>query len=251
MTAKPLASVVIGGVVTSTLLTLMVLPTLYEVLERRILRHRAGLRPRLGIGGAKPTAREPRAERTANSALAIAVGATLAADVSINLEAPCGDHLRRIAPDAALARVLAQIRHELALTDSYRGAHERAETLFASVLETRLRTLGAEHPDLLLVRHVAGQRQDFGAHPLQQRANATPTLVGNGRVASEGERRSPQAGQANRAARLPHNAVLIDKSQTPRAGENSEACRDVEFSELVAPIYFARDNYEPLARGCR
>ena len=31
---RPLASVVIGGVVTSTLLTLMVLPTLYELLER-------------------------------------------------------------------------------------------------------------------------------------------------------------------------------------------------------------------------
>ena len=37
---RPLASVVIGGVVTSTLLTLMVLPTLYEVLERRVARHR-------------------------------------------------------------------------------------------------------------------------------------------------------------------------------------------------------------------
>jgi cobalt-zinc-cadmium resistance protein CzcA len=36
---RPLASVVIGGVVTSTLLTLMVLPTLYELLERRVLRH--------------------------------------------------------------------------------------------------------------------------------------------------------------------------------------------------------------------
>ena len=35
---RPLASVVIGGVVTSTLLTLMVLPTLYEVIERRALR---------------------------------------------------------------------------------------------------------------------------------------------------------------------------------------------------------------------
>ena len=30
---RPLASVVIGGVVTSTLLTLMVLPTLYELIE--------------------------------------------------------------------------------------------------------------------------------------------------------------------------------------------------------------------------
>ena len=37
---RPLASVVIGGVVTSTLLTLMVLPTLYDVLERRLLRVR-------------------------------------------------------------------------------------------------------------------------------------------------------------------------------------------------------------------
>jgi cobalt-zinc-cadmium resistance protein CzcA len=35
---RPLASVVIGGIVTSTLLTLMVLPTLYAVLETRALR---------------------------------------------------------------------------------------------------------------------------------------------------------------------------------------------------------------------
>jgi cobalt-zinc-cadmium resistance protein CzcA len=35
---RPLASVVIGGVVTSTLLTLMVLPTLYDVMERRLRR---------------------------------------------------------------------------------------------------------------------------------------------------------------------------------------------------------------------
>ena len=35
---RSLASVVIGGVATSTLLTLMVLPTLYELLERRVLR---------------------------------------------------------------------------------------------------------------------------------------------------------------------------------------------------------------------
>ena len=33
---RPLASVVIGGIATSTLLTLMVLPTLYELIERRI-----------------------------------------------------------------------------------------------------------------------------------------------------------------------------------------------------------------------
>jgi len=32
---RPLASVVIGGVITSTLLTLMVLPTLYELVEKR------------------------------------------------------------------------------------------------------------------------------------------------------------------------------------------------------------------------
>jgi cobalt-zinc-cadmium resistance protein CzcA len=38
---RPLASVVIGGVVTSTLLTLMVLPTLYEVMERRVQRRGA------------------------------------------------------------------------------------------------------------------------------------------------------------------------------------------------------------------
>jgi cobalt-zinc-cadmium resistance protein CzcA len=36
---RPLASVVIGGVVTSTLLTLMVLPTLYLLVERRAGRH--------------------------------------------------------------------------------------------------------------------------------------------------------------------------------------------------------------------
>jgi len=35
---RPLASVVIGGIITSTLLTLMVLPTLYEVVEKRLLR---------------------------------------------------------------------------------------------------------------------------------------------------------------------------------------------------------------------
>jgi len=35
---RPLASVVIGGIVTSTMLTLMVLPTLYAVLEQRVLR---------------------------------------------------------------------------------------------------------------------------------------------------------------------------------------------------------------------
>lgn len=33
---RPLATVLIGGVVTSTLLTLIVLPTLYEVIERRV-----------------------------------------------------------------------------------------------------------------------------------------------------------------------------------------------------------------------
>jgi cobalt-zinc-cadmium resistance protein CzcA len=32
---RPLATVVIGGIVTSTLLTLIVLPTLYEIIERR------------------------------------------------------------------------------------------------------------------------------------------------------------------------------------------------------------------------
>jgi cobalt-zinc-cadmium resistance protein CzcA len=35
---RPLASVVIGGVLTSTMLTLMVLPTLYELVERRALK---------------------------------------------------------------------------------------------------------------------------------------------------------------------------------------------------------------------
>jgi cobalt-zinc-cadmium resistance protein CzcA len=37
---RPLASVVIGGITTSTLLTLMVLPTLYELIEERALRRR-------------------------------------------------------------------------------------------------------------------------------------------------------------------------------------------------------------------
>ena len=36
---RPLATVVIGGIVTSTLLTLIVVPTLYEVIERRALAH--------------------------------------------------------------------------------------------------------------------------------------------------------------------------------------------------------------------
>ena len=35
---RPLASVVIGGIATSTILTLMVLPTLYEFLEQRVMR---------------------------------------------------------------------------------------------------------------------------------------------------------------------------------------------------------------------
>jgi cobalt-zinc-cadmium resistance protein CzcA len=33
---RPIATVVIGGVITATLLTLIVLPTLYELLERRV-----------------------------------------------------------------------------------------------------------------------------------------------------------------------------------------------------------------------
>ncbi len=37
---RPLASVVIGGITTSTLLTLIVLPTLYEIIEQRALRRR-------------------------------------------------------------------------------------------------------------------------------------------------------------------------------------------------------------------
>jgi cobalt-zinc-cadmium resistance protein CzcA len=37
---RPLASVVIGGITTSTLLTLIVLPTLYEIIEQRALRQR-------------------------------------------------------------------------------------------------------------------------------------------------------------------------------------------------------------------
>jgi cobalt-zinc-cadmium resistance protein CzcA len=38
---RPLATVVIGGIITSTLLTLIVLPTLYEIIEARASRRRA------------------------------------------------------------------------------------------------------------------------------------------------------------------------------------------------------------------
>jgi cobalt-zinc-cadmium resistance protein CzcA len=38
---RPLATVVIGGIVTSTLLTLIVLPTLYEVIEQWVARRKA------------------------------------------------------------------------------------------------------------------------------------------------------------------------------------------------------------------
>ena len=37
----PLATVVIGGIVTSTLLTLIVLPTLYDMMERWVERREA------------------------------------------------------------------------------------------------------------------------------------------------------------------------------------------------------------------
>jgi cobalt-zinc-cadmium resistance protein CzcA len=37
---RPLASVVIGGITTSTLLTLIVLPILYELIEAWVLRRR-------------------------------------------------------------------------------------------------------------------------------------------------------------------------------------------------------------------
>jgi len=40
---RPLATVVIGGLVTSTILTLVVLPVLYEWIERRWERRPAGL----------------------------------------------------------------------------------------------------------------------------------------------------------------------------------------------------------------
>lgn len=40
---KPLASVVIGGIVSSTLLTLIVLPTLYCIFEKRIVHHEKGV----------------------------------------------------------------------------------------------------------------------------------------------------------------------------------------------------------------
>jgi heavy metal efflux system protein len=39
---RPLATVVIGGIVTSTLLTLIVLPTLYEMMERWVARRALG-----------------------------------------------------------------------------------------------------------------------------------------------------------------------------------------------------------------
>ncbi|ACF12885.1 heavy metal efflux pump, CzcA family [Chloroherpeton thalassium ATCC 35110] len=39
---RPLATVVIGGLITSTLLTLLVLPTVYETMEERVLRRKRG-----------------------------------------------------------------------------------------------------------------------------------------------------------------------------------------------------------------
>jgi len=39
---RPLATVVIGGLITSTLLTLLVLPTVYEIMEERLLRRKRG-----------------------------------------------------------------------------------------------------------------------------------------------------------------------------------------------------------------
>ena len=49
---RPLATVVIGGIVTSTLLTLLVLPTLYDMMERRVARREGDRLARTDDAGA-------------------------------------------------------------------------------------------------------------------------------------------------------------------------------------------------------
>lgn len=62
---RPLASVVIDGITTSTLLTLIVLPTLYELIEAWSAAPREGLRAGCGLSlgagraGAAPSSRSP------------------------------------------------------------------------------------------------------------------------------------------------------------------------------------------------
>jgi cobalt-zinc-cadmium resistance protein CzcA len=46
---RPLATVVIGGIITSTLLTLVVLPTVYELVEERVARRAAATAPPAGV----------------------------------------------------------------------------------------------------------------------------------------------------------------------------------------------------------
>ena len=42
---RPLATVVVGGIITSTMLTLIVLPTVYDIMERRVARREAPAAP--------------------------------------------------------------------------------------------------------------------------------------------------------------------------------------------------------------
>ena len=54
----PLGRAIIGGVITSTLLTLLVIPTFYDILAGTRDRHAAAVRPRRAPGGAIPSGRE-------------------------------------------------------------------------------------------------------------------------------------------------------------------------------------------------
>jgi cobalt-zinc-cadmium resistance protein CzcA len=51
---RPLATVVIGGIVTSTLLTLIVLPTLYELIERWVARRKEAGGECIEVGAGEP-----------------------------------------------------------------------------------------------------------------------------------------------------------------------------------------------------
>jgi cobalt-zinc-cadmium resistance protein CzcA len=55
---RPLATVVIGGIVTSTLLTLIVLPTLYELIERWVSRRKDAGGGSTEVGAGAPRSAE-------------------------------------------------------------------------------------------------------------------------------------------------------------------------------------------------